>query len=235
MIRLFPFGGLCFYSITLISGFGVTKDKEKVRKSCKFSIFLAKSVIFANGKIDEMAIVWNDNTIGLLYDKYYRALVAYGCQFVEKEIAEDIVQEVFAVLWERQPKFGGMAQLSTYLYTTVHNMAFNHLRHQTVHNNYRQGIIDNLQEFMLVDDTSDTFNKEEIYRLLFLAIDQLPPRQRDVFLLCMEGKKNKDIAEQLQISAETVKVQKRRAINHLREELGASVLLWLYLMKSIRC
>ncbi len=179
-----------------------------------------------------MAIVWNDKTIELLYDKYYRALVAYGCQFVEKEIAEDISQELFAVLWERQPKFESMSHLSAYLYSTVHNMAFNQLRHQTVHNNYRQGIIANLQEFMLVDDASDTFNKEEIYRQLFLAIDQLPPRQREIFLLCMDGKKNREIADQLQISAETVKVQKRRAINHLREQLAPMALALLYIKLS---
>ncbi len=179
-----------------------------------------------------MAITWDEKAIKMLYDRFYRALVAYGCQFVEKEIAEDIVQETFSVVWERQPQFASTSQLSTYLYTTVHNMAFNHLRHQTVRNNYRQGIVDNLQEFMLVDDTTESFSKEEIYRQLFLAVDQLPPRQREVFLLCMEGKKNKDIAEQLQISAETVKVQKRRAINHLREELSAPALLCLLLMDN---
>ncbi len=179
-----------------------------------------------------MAITWDEKAIKMLYDRFYRALVAYGCQFVEKEIAEDIVQETFSVLWERQPQFASTSQLSTYLYTTVHNMAFNHLRHQTVRNNYRQDIVDNLQEFMLVDDTTESFSKEEIYRQLFLAVDQLPPRQREVFLLCMEGKKNKDIAEQLQISAETVKVQKRRAINHLREELSAPALLCLLLMDN---
>ncbi len=179
-----------------------------------------------------MAITWDEKAIKMLYDRFYRALVAYGCQFVEKEIAEDIVQETFSVLWERQPQFASTSQLSTYLYTTVHNMAFNHLRHQTVRNNYRQDIVGNLQEFMLVDDTTESFSKEEIYRQLFLAVDQLPPRQREVFLLCMEGKKNKDIAEQLQISAETVKVQKRRAINHLREELSAPALLCLLLMDN---
>ena len=176
--------------------------------------------------------LWDDRSIALLYDKFYRALVSYGCQFVEKEIAEDIVQELFAVLWEHQPQFKSMAQLSSYFYTTVHNMAFNHLRHQTVRNNYRQGILDNLQEFMLVDDMSDVFNKEEIYRQLFLAIDKLPPRQREVFLLCMEGKKNKEIAEQLQISAETVKMQKRRAISRLREQLAPMALALLYLKLS---
>ncbi len=176
-----------------------------------------------------MAITWNDKAIGMLYDKYYRALVTYGCQFVEKDIAEDFVQELFSVLWERKPKFEHSTHLSSYLYSTVHNMAANHLRHQTVHNQYRQGIIDSLQEFMLADDMSDVFNKEDVYRQLFLAIDQLPPRQREIFLLCMDGKKNKDIAEQLQISAETVKVQKRRAINQLRKQLAPMSLLVLYL------
>lgn len=173
---------------------------------------------------------WNDKSIELLYDDYYRALVSYGCQFVERAIAEDIVQELFSVLWERRPRFNSLAQFSTYLYTTVHNAAFNQLRHQNVHNSYRQSIADHLQEFMLVDDTSDIFNKEEIYRQLFAAIDKLPPRQREIFLLCMEGKKNKEIAEQLDISAETVKVQKRRAIAQLRGKLSPMVIGFVFVL-----
>ena len=170
----------------------------------------------------EIAIIcqWDNQAIELLYDKYYRALVSYGCQFVEMTIAVDIVQDLFSVLWERRPFFNSISKFSAYLYNTVHNSALNYLRHQTVHNNYRQSIVDNLQEFMLVDDTLDIFNKEEIYRQLFAAIDELPPRQKEVFLLCMEGKKNREIAEQLDISAETVKVQKRRAIARLRDKLS---------------
>lgn len=172
---------------------------------------------------------WDDKSMELLYDNFYRALVSYGCQFVEREIAEDVVQEMFSVLWEQRPQFKSFPQLTSYLYRTVHNAAFNHLRHQTVHNNYRQSILEHLQESLLVDDVAERFNKEEIYRQLFAAIDELPPRQREIFLLCMDGKKNKDIAEQLQISAETVKVQKRRAINSLRKKLAPMALLLLYL------
>ena len=171
---------------------------------------------------------WNEKSMQFLYDKYYRALVGYGCQWVEKELAEDIVQELFSVLWEHHPQFKSIAQLSAYFYTTVHNAAFNHLRHQTVHNNYRQSIVDNLQEAIMIDDASEVFSKEEIYRQLFLAIDQLPPRQREIFLLCMEGKKNKEIAEQLDISAETVKVQKRRAIAQLKGKLSPIVIGFVF-------
>lgn len=53
----------------------------------------------------EIAIIcqWDSQAIELLYDKYYCALVSYGCQFVEMTIAEDIVQDLFSVLWERRP------------------------------------------------------------------------------------------------------------------------------------
>ena len=186
-----------------------------------------------NSNIDiSMICQWNDKSIELLYGKYYRALVAYASRFVDMEIAEDIVQELFTVLWEHRPTFNTISQLSAYFYSAVHNSVINHLRRQNVRNNYKQNIIDNLQEFMLVDDMSDVFNKEDIYRQLFLAIDYLPPRQREIFLLCMDGKKNWEIAEQLEISAETVKVQKRRAINHLRERLAPMALTLLYLKLS---
>ena len=192
---------------------------------------MGMTIVREGNKLDIATICqWKDESIELLYDKYYRALVSYGCQFVEREIAEDIVQELFSVLWERRPRFNSIAQFSTYLYNTVHNAAFNHLRHQTVCNNYRQSIVENLQESMLVDDTSDVFNKEEIYRQLFAAIDELPTRQREVFLLCMEGKKNKEIAEQLDISAETVKVQKRRSIAQLRGKLSPVIIGFVFAM-----
>ena len=64
---------------------------------------------------------WNDKSMELLYDNFYRALVSYGCQFVEREIAEDVVQEMFSVLWEQRPQFKSFPQLTSYLYRTVHN------------------------------------------------------------------------------------------------------------------
>lgn len=74
---------------------------------------------------------WDDKSMELLYDNFYRALVSYGCQFVEREIAEDVVQELFSVLWEQRPQFSSFPQFTSYLYRTVHNATFNHLRHQT--------------------------------------------------------------------------------------------------------
>ena len=68
--------------------------------------------------------------------------------------------------------------------------------------------------------------ENEIYRRLYQVLDELPKRCKEVFKYYLEGKKNKEIAELLQISELTVKTQKRNAINYIRERLGALYVLY---------
>ena len=75
-------------------------------------------------------------------------------------------------------------------------------------------------------------SKEEIYNQLFAAIDRLPERQREVLLLTMEKRKVKEIAEALQISANSVKKQKQRALDTLRDMLTDTQMLLLLQMLS---
>lgn len=108
----------------------------------------------------------------------------------------------------------------------------NCIRHEVVHNNFAQSYLNDNAGFQLTDDGQEQFFSEEVFRLLFLAIDSLPRRQREVLLMCMEGKKNRDIAKQLDISFETVKHLKRRAIATLREKLSTNVMVLLLCMLS---
>ena len=78
-----------------------------------------------------------------------------------------------------------------------------------------------LKALRLEEDT----NEEEVYRLLFRAIDKLPTRCREIFLLHMDGKKNEEIATALGISIETVKTQKKRAIQSIKEQMGTCYFL----------
>lgn len=135
--------------------------------------------------------MWNNNSIALLYDHFYAALVVYAMQSVEKEMAEDIVQELFSTLWERRLDFSSLASLKSYLYNSVGNAVKNCLRHETVLNNYAQAYKNENTEFLLTDDGQEQFFSEEVYRMLLLSINSLPRRQREVLLLCMEGKKNR--------------------------------------------
>lgn len=167
---------------------------------------------------------WDDNSVDTLYDRYYKALVGYCGQITSDDtVAEDLVQELFFKLWEKKPVFNSMQHLKSYLYNSVRNLAINHLRHERVKDAH---VVDLLTK-QSVDEASnlqpDDFNEEEVYRQLFLCIDRLPPRQREIFLLAMEGKKNQEIAALLSISTATVKVQKRRLIITLRKMLSPTI------------
>lgn len=152
----------------------------------------------------------------ILYKTYYKALVCYAIQITgESGVAEDIVQELFSTIWERQMSF------KAYLYNSVRNASIDYLKHKDVEFDYLQKIIESHQAYRVGDEEEDDFFTEEIFRQLFMTIDSLPERCKQVFLLYMEGKKNEEIAAALYVSLETVKTQKKRAMSFLRKKLGS--------------
>ena len=165
-----------------------------------------------------------------LYDNYYKALVGYSMQIVVNEdVAKDIVQSIFQVVCERQADIDmrNEPMVKSYLYNSVRNKSINSLRRKKTEEKYINSLKLQYEEFS-VSNGEENFFTEEIFRLLFKKIDALPLRQREVFLLCMEGKTYKEIGEALQISTETVKTQKHKAVSRLKEELGKmSFLLFL--------
>lgn len=171
-------------------------------------------------------------TFRLLYKKYYRALVGYAMQVTgEAGAAEDIVQELFSVVWERRIPFQSIAIFKVYLYNSTRNASLDYLRHKNVESDYLQKVEETYRTYELEEEDGDDFFDEEIYRKLFKTIDELPERCREVFLMHMEGKKNEEIANALHISLETVKTQKKRAMSFLRKKLGSTnVLLLLSLL-----
>ncbi|MDE6822274.1 MAG: RNA polymerase sigma-70 factor [Bacteroides acidifaciens] len=158
----------------------------------------------------------------MLYKTYYKALVCYAMQITgELGVAEDIVQELFSTLWEKQMSFKSLVTFKAYLYNSVRNASIDYLKHKDVEFNYLQKILESHQAYRVGDEEEDDFFTEEIFRQLFMTIDSLPERCRQVFLLYMEGKKNEEIAAALYVSLETVKTQKKRAMSFLRKKLGA--------------
>ncbi|TRX47412.1 RNA polymerase sigma-70 factor [Bacteroides sp. HF-5092] len=158
----------------------------------------------------------------MLYKTYYKALVCYAIQITgESGVAEDIVQELFSTIWEKQMSFKSLVSFKAYLYNSVRNASIDYLKHKDVEFDYLQKIIESHQAYRVGDEEEDDFFTEEIFRQLFMTIDSLPERCKQVFLLYMEGKKNEEIAAALYVSLETVKTQKKRAMSFLRKKLGS--------------
>lgn len=170
----------------------------------------------------EMINDLNEKSFHVIYHAFFRILVSYATQITgDDESARDIVQDVFSILWERKQTFISVTSFKAYLYNSVRNAALDYLRHRQVKENYMNKITTDYPEYMVVDDEhGDSFNKEEIYRKLLQAIDELPKGCHKVFIELMKGKKNEEIATALNISLETVKTHKKRGMTFLRKKLN---------------
>jgi len=173
-------------------------------------------------------------TFHLLYKKFYKALVSYGITITENQLAaEDVVQEAFAHIWEKDVAFNDNTHLKTFLYNYVRNKCIDIIRHQKVETNFAKKVTKEHQEhpeYNVDDNGNENFFPEEIYRQLFEMIDHLPNRQREVFLLYMQGKSNLEIANALGVGIETVKTQKKRGKAFLKKNLSEDAWFMLCLI-----
>lgn len=159
----------------------------------------------------------NQSAFKSLYDKYFEALYLFGLKYVaNREVVEDIIQESFVKVWEKRSSFFYEAALKSFLYKTVRNSCLNYLEHQKVCKKYEnQGAKDlESNEFFL-----NTLIEEEVNRIISEALQKLPESARLIYLLSLKGLKNSEIAEDLDISINTVKTQKQRANKFLKEKL----------------
>lgn len=153
-----------------------------------------------------------------LFRKFYQSLVLFAMRYVDKQDeAEDVVQDLFLAVWEKEEKFFSYNSFRSFLYNSVRNTCLNKLKHRKVEEKFINYSLKNMDSFQ--SDDYDTL-EEEIYRRLFNAINELPARCREIFLLHLDGKKNEEIAAELRITVLTVKTQKKKALRYLRARLS---------------
>jgi RNA polymerase sigma-70 factor, ECF subfamily len=166
------------------------------------------------------------DTFKLLYKLYYPGLCVLACRYTGKpEIAEEIVQETFMKIWEGRKQIEIKGGLHSYLFATVRNSSLNYLKHQMVERKFSAKKARELQQainFMQVsaEDGSSLLISEEMEKNLQEALDSLPPKCREIFLLHRNDEmKYSEIAEKLNISKNTVQRQISIALEKLRKKL----------------
>lgn len=150
-----------------------------------------------------------------MFSAYYVSLVNYACTFVsDTDDAEDIVQEVFVHVWERKDGFGD--EFKSYLYRSVKNRCLNFLRDSAV----KKKRLDEIQEETVEFDLNHDMIREEVYQKLLETLNTLPPQCKKIYQLSLSGMKASEIAQELNLSVETIKAQKKRAKKLLVTRLG---------------
>jgi len=173
-----------------------------------------------------------------IYVSHYSRMKRFAQEYViREEDAENIVQDVFLDLWEQTLLLSSHTNLFAYLFTAVKNKCIDFLRHKTVvlktTNTIQEEYLLALQmKFHSLEAFDEKiFNEPDIETIVQNAIINLPEKCREIFILNkIEGKKQKAIAEELNISIHTVESQMAIAYKKLKEALKEYIPLLIFLL-----
>jgi len=157
----------------------------------------------------------------VIYRKYSKKLYrfAYGILKVQSD-AEEIVHEVFIKVWENRNKIDEYLSLESYLFTITYNTSISLFRKKLREASFVNHL-KSIQEPLQQNSVSDELEFSELKEKAEGVIDQLPERQKQIYILSREdGLSYREIADKLSISVNTVENHMVKALRFLREKLG---------------
>jgi RNA polymerase sigma-70 factor (ECF subfamily) len=167
----------------------------------------------------ENNIFKNQHDFEKLFKEKYRPLCLLACKYVKDiETAEEIVQEIFVKLWEKNNQLVVNGSIIAYISTSVKNSCLNYLKHKAIVATYEKS-----EAVRFAFDNSE--NEEEMYDLeletaIIKAIDELPPQRKKIFMFSrVDGLKYHEIAEKMDLSIKTIEAQMGQALKQLRVKL----------------
>ncbi|MGV8134019.1 MAG: RNA polymerase sigma-70 factor [Mangrovibacterium sp.] len=171
--------------------------------------------------IAQKMIEGDRNAFRYFFEKYYTDLCNFVNLYVHDTVlAEEIVEDIFVYFWENKEHLRLTHSVKSYLFSASKYRSLNEIRNQ----NTRKRILQGLK----ITNVDDQANHEEFYldteefrSVLNAAIEDLPPKCKEIFLLCkVKNLSHREIAEKLNISAKTVENQITIALKKLRTSLA---------------
>lgn len=146
------------------------------------------------------------------FKELYLPLGMYALRIVDDvDDAEDIVEESFIKTWNLIEDGTVINNFKAFMYRTVRNQCISYLR--------TKQSCQSIDEVLEIDE--EEIDTSERDARIWKAIDNLPARCREVFLLSKrDGLSNDEISEELGLSVKTVKNQLTKALSRLRESLS---------------
>lgn len=171
---------------------------------------------------------------------FYKSQVLYYCvHFVkDKEIAEDITQDIFLTVWEKKEDIRIEQSFSAFFYTIARNRIYDIFRSLSARSVLYEKLMEQAIDY--VDDVEKSLEEKNIQELIAQALEQLSPRQREIFELSRNrGLSHKEIAEQLGLSVYTVQDHIKNALEKIRAYLipfisTCPILVSLIILKYVK-
>ena len=151
-----------------------------------------------------------------IYKKYWSKLYIYAFNVLkEREICEDIVQEIFVDLWTKRHNVQ-ITDLNSYLYQSVRFQIFNHFRKSK----YKKQLLMKFDLFVEQYAIEELYEEKELQDEINHIISKLPEQRRRIYQMSRrDGLSNKEISENLNISLQTVRNQISTSLKFIRKSL----------------
>ncbi len=154
-----------------------------------------------------------------LFHHYYNGLCGYSTSLVGmKEVAEEVVQDVFFNIWKNRETLRIRQSIQSYLYRAAYNNSMMYLRKMR-----REHFMEDLsrpEPIMDAPDPSQVIQLDEVSNLISQTLESLPERCREIFRMNrQDGLKYREIAQKLSISEKTVEANMGKALKALRNSM----------------
>jgi RNA polymerase sigma-70 factor (ECF subfamily) len=169
-------------------------------------------------------LLLNKAILEQLFKENYKGLYYHALSFIKDEDAsKDLVNDVFEYFWVNRKDIDISYSAKSLLYSMVRHKAINYLRHEDVKRKH--------MDFQLSHSSMEEKeyeNYEPLINKIKLAIGNLPPQGRIVFeMYFIQNYSYKEVAEELDVSVNTVKTHISKSIKKLREQFSEEILLFL--------
>ncbi|WP_255409411.1 RNA polymerase sigma factor [Aquimarina sp. I32.4] len=153
-----------------------------------------------------------------MYEMHYNELCAYIYNLSrDKQLAEDIVQNVMLKIWKNRKSLRITTSMKSYLYKSCYYELLDSYKRNKKELNYIEQIKKDALELFVEEDND--FVKNRIIKVRE-EIEKLPPKCKEVFVLNkLQGFKYKEVAEQLNVSIKTVEAQMYKAMTRIKKSL----------------
>jgi len=148
------------------------------------------------------------------FEEQYPSLCIFANHYLQDDaVSADIVQEAFVYVWSKREYIRDAPAAKSYLYKYIKNHCLNFLRDSKRHQEILKEKLESPEFYR------DNLIEREAYEIIYHAIKDLSSQNQQVIELSLDGLSNKEIAEKLDITINTVKTIKQRAFKALRKVL----------------
>ena len=156
-----------------------------------------------------------------LFLSFYKPLRQFAMSFVKtRELAEEVVSDVFIRIWEKRRELDSIENLRVYLYISIKNTSLKCLLQQKKQASLSIDDLDvEIESFYR--NPEELFLTAEMLRRIEDAINLLPPRCKLIFKLVKEDRlRYKEVASILNISVKTIDAQLALALKKISKAIS---------------